>query len=89
MIEETDADIPPFSEYILSSDKKTTVSLLRKEQVFSLLGEHTASLKPVMVLSVPAKGGPVKTPLYDWRDVQALAGELGVSVPYVPAREEW
>lgn len=85
MISENSSDIPPFKEYILSSDKQTTISLLRKEQVFSLIGEHISSLKPAMVLSVPAVGGPSKTPLYDWRDVRTLASELGVAIPCVPA----
>lgn len=79
-------DTPPFSEYILSSNKHETISLLKEEQITSLLGKHTHSLKPVMVLTVPAPGGvPTKTPLYDWRDVKALARELGVEIHCVPA----
>ena len=86
MNDKNSTDIPPFSEYILSSGKSVMRSLLRKEQVFSILGKHTASLKPVMILSVPDPGGPTKTPLYDWRDVRALASELGVAFPCVPAK---
>ena len=85
MQDDNSCDIPPFSEYILTSSNKDTVSLLRKEQVTSIIGERTNMLKPAMVLSMPAAGGTVTTPLYDWRDVRALASELGVSCNYVPA----
>ena len=86
MQDDNNADIPPFSEYILTSSNKDTVSLLRKEQVTSIIGERTNMLKPVMVLSMPAAGGSVTTPLYDWRDVRALASELGVPHHCVPAK---
>ena len=89
MQDENNADIPPFSEYILTSSNKDagdTVSLLRKEQVTSIIGECTNMLKPVMVLSMPAAGGAITTPLYDWRDVRALASELGVPYHYLPAK---
>ena len=80
-------DTPPFSEYILSSNKHETISLLKEEQIASILGKHTHSLKPAMILTVPAPGGvPTETPLYDWRDVKALARELGVEIHYVPAK---
>jgi hypothetical protein len=83
------SEIPPFSEYILSSGDKDIMSLLRKEQVISIVGERTNLLKPAMVLSVPASTGVVTTPLYDWRDVRALASELGVACPYVPTTTEY
>ena len=86
MQDDNNTDIPPFSEYILTSSNKDTVSLLRKEQVTSIIGERTNMLKPAMVLSMPAVGGAVTTPLYDWRDVRALASELGVPCHYVPAK---
>ena len=89
MQDDNNADIPPFSEYILTSSTKDagdTVSLLRKEQVTSIIGERTNMLKPAMVLSMPAVDGAITTPLYDWRDVRALASELGVPCHYVPAK---
>jgi len=62
------------------------MSLLRKEQVITLIGEeNTRSLSPVMELTVPARDGVDRTSLYDWRDVRALAGELGVDIHYEPA----
>ena len=84
-MQDDDTDIPPFSEYILTSSNQDTMSLLRKEQVISLIGENTDLLKPAMTLSVPEPTGPVLTPLYAWRDVRALASELGVECPCEPA----
>ena len=86
-MQEDDTDIPPFSEYILTSSNSSTMSLLREEQVISIIGDNTDLLKPAMVLSSPEPGGPVLTPLYAWRDVRALASELGVDCPYEPANQ--
>ena len=83
------SDTPPFSEYVLSSNKHETISLVREEQIASLLGKRSHSLKPVMVLSIPTAWGPAETPLYDWRDVKALACELGVDIRCVPANTKY
>ncbi len=89
MADENNSDIPPFSEYILASDRRESISLLREEQVISLLGEDAAeyvgTLKPSMILSMPDPSGPIETPLYDWREVRALAAELGIDIHCVPA----
>lgn len=66
--------MPPFKEYIMSGKNRRVSTLLRSEQVTAVLGENFDfdALKPAMILSVPAVGGPAKTPLYDWLDVQLI-----------------
>ena len=86
-MQDDDTEIPPFSEYILTSNKDNTMSLLRREQVITIVGDKTHMLKPAMTLSVPEVGGSKVTPLYDWRDVRALASELGVDCPCEPANQ--
>ena len=69
-------ELPPFKEYIMSNlgNGKGSLTLLRRHQVLHLLGEDydLSKLKPVLELSVPAVGGPTKTPLYDWVEVQLI-----------------
>tara|TARA_Y100001938_G_C7818905_1_gene295633 strand:+ start:84 stop:359 length:276 start_codon:yes stop_codon:yes gene_type:complete len=84
----TTEDIPPFMEYIITSNNKGIASLLKEAQVKEVLGEHASaitSLVPVMVMTRPAVGGVERMPLYSWVEVKDLAINLGIDVACVPA----